>query len=153
MHHFAIDLQDLPPTRDTWIYTPVHCYAASQLSPSNYPAIQPYLLWHQSSIAKHSLTTPVLKLQTYSGNALPQKHPWRKKHASTQQKDWQPVSRANPRIRHFLEPGHVFMATDLAVEAAGNFLLQMSQPYDAHLNNHPQCALDGPGCHYRFKMV
>ena len=47
-----------------------------------------------------------------------------------------------PRIRHFLEPGHVFMATDLAVEAAGNFLLQMSQPYDArlYLNNHPQCA-------------
>ena len=33
-------------------------------------------------------------------------------------------------IRHFLEPGHVFMATDLAVEAAGNFLLQMSQPYE-----------------------
>ena len=41
------------------------------------------------------------------------------------------------------------MATDLAVEAAGNFLLQMSQPYDARLylnNQHPQCALDGPGC-------
>eukprot|EP00913_Durusdinium_trenchii_P003250 g3006.t1 len=33
-------------------------------------------------------------------------------------------------IRHFLEPGHVFMASDLAVEAAGNFLLQMSQPFE-----------------------
>eukprot|EP00435_Cladocopium_sp_Y103_P011704 s5085_g3.t1 len=40
---------------------------------------------------------------------------------------------ADQRIRHFLEPGHVFMATDLAVEAAGNFLLQMSQPYEAWL--------------------
>eukprot|EP00930_Biecheleria_cincta_P069750 TRINITY_DN57455_c0_g1_i1.p1 TRINITY_DN57455_c0_g1~~TRINITY_DN57455_c0_g1_i1.p1 ORF type:complete len:836 (-),score=161.87 TRINITY_DN57455_c0_g1_i1:48-2555(-) len=33
-------------------------------------------------------------------------------------------------IRTFLEPGHVFMATDMAVEAARNFLLQMSQPYE-----------------------
>ncbi|CAJ1388569.1 unnamed protein product [Effrenium voratum] len=33
-------------------------------------------------------------------------------------------------IRNFLEPGHVFMATDLAVETARNFLLQMSQPYE-----------------------
>ena len=47
--------------------------------------------------------------------------------------DWTPDGGESepetPRIRNFLEPGHVFMATDLAVEAAGNFLLQMSQPY------------------------
>eukprot|EP00931_Biecheleriopsis_adriatica_P035081 TRINITY_DN20216_c0_g1_i1.p1 TRINITY_DN20216_c0_g1~~TRINITY_DN20216_c0_g1_i1.p1 ORF type:complete len:832 (+),score=168.69 TRINITY_DN20216_c0_g1_i1:142-2637(+) len=33
-------------------------------------------------------------------------------------------------IRAFLEPGHVFMATDLAVEASRKFLVQMSQPYE-----------------------
>jgi len=32
-------------------------------------------------------------------------------------------------IRAFLEPGHIGMATDVAVEATRNFLLQMSQPY------------------------
>ena len=43
---------------------------------------------------------------------------------------WFHLPHTHLRIRHFLEPGHVFMATDLAVEAAGNFLLQMSQPYE-----------------------
>mmetsp|Transcript_29077 Transcript_29077/g.67424 ORF Transcript_29077/g.67424 Transcript_29077/m.67424 type:complete len:828 (-) Transcript_29077:62-2545(-) len=33
-------------------------------------------------------------------------------------------------IRNFLDPGHVAMAIDVAVEAAQNFLLQMSQPYE-----------------------
>lgn len=33
-------------------------------------------------------------------------------------------------IRAFLEPGHIVMATDVAVHAARSFLLQMSQPYE-----------------------
>eukprot|EP00927_Polykrikos_kofoidii_P051222 TRINITY_DN45008_c0_g1_i1.p1 TRINITY_DN45008_c0_g1~~TRINITY_DN45008_c0_g1_i1.p1 ORF type:complete len:854 (-),score=118.09 TRINITY_DN45008_c0_g1_i1:124-2685(-) len=34
-------------------------------------------------------------------------------------------------IRSSIEPGHVFLATDMAVQVAKNFLLRMSQPYHA----------------------
>merc|ERR1712151_154108 len=34
-------------------------------------------------------------------------------------------------IRNFIEPGHLVMATDVAVDTTRNFLLRMSQPFKA----------------------
>jgi len=38
-------------------------------------------------------------------------------------------------IRNFLDNGHVLLSTDIAVEAAKSFLLQMSQPYEEQLGH------------------
>merc|ERR1719433_1198359 len=38
-------------------------------------------------------------------------------------------------IRNFLDPGHIFLSTDVAVQAAKSFLLQMSQPFEEKLGS------------------
>lgn len=122
--------QDLPPTRDTWIYTP----APVQLS--SHPVVLALTSIKHNQAFSHNASVKALNIRWQRPSVdkiLENDGKYIGRKTDRALKTWQPVSCANPRIRHFLEPGHVFMATDLAVEAAGNFLLQMSQPYDARL--------------------